>query len=127
LATSALLGEPTKPTKALNYFGIFSKPKEYKENEVIKMQTLDDIFAHATQLSDAEFGVLLSAMMREQKERDSRKEQAAWGRVLDALNDYTKAYGSVSVMRTGDQPCNAIILRSREFTSPAFGELEVEA
>ena len=91
------------------------------------MQTLDDIFAHATQLSDDEFDVLLSAMMREQKQRDNRKEHAAWSKVLDALNDYTQVYGCVSVMRTGDQPCNAIILRSKEFVSPAFGELEVEA
>lgn len=91
------------------------------------MQTLDNIFAHATQLSDDEFGVLLSAMMREQKQRDSRKAQAAWNRVIDALNDFMQDYGSVSVMRTGDQPCNAIILRSKEFVSPAFGELEVEA
>ena len=34
------------------------------------MQTLDNIFAHATQLSDKEFGILLSAMMREQKQRE---------------------------------------------------------
>lgn len=91
------------------------------------MQTLDNIFAQAAQLSDDEFGILLSAMMREQKQRDSRKAQAAWNRVTEALNAFMQEYGSVSVMRTGDQPCNALILRHNEFVSPAFGELEVEA
>ena len=91
------------------------------------MQNVEKVFAQATQLPDNELGVLLSALMREQKQRDSRKAQAAWNKVVEALNNFMKDYGSISVMRTGDQPCNALILRHKEFVSPAFGELEVEA
>lgn len=90
-------------------------------------ETLDTVFARCQQLPDEDFGVLLSALMREQKERNCRVQKAAWQRVVEALNDFMKEYGSVSVMRTGDQPCNALILRHREFVSPAIGELEVEA
>ena len=90
-------------------------------------ETLDNLFTKCQQLPDEDFGVLLSAMMREQKERDCRVQREAWQRVVKALNDFMKEYGSVSVMRTGDQPCNALILRHHEFVSPAVGELEVEA
>ena len=90
-------------------------------------ETIDIVLARCQQLPNEDFGVLLSALMREQKERDCRAQKAAWQRVVDALNDFMKAYGSVSVMRTGDQPCNALILRHKEFVSPAIGEIEVEA
>lgn len=90
-------------------------------------ETIDTVFARCQQLPDADLGVLLSALMRERKERDCRAQKAAWARVVEALNEFMKEYGSVSVMRTGDQPCNALILRHKEFTSPAVGELEVEA
>ena len=90
-------------------------------------ETLDNLFTKCQQLPDEDFGVLMSAMMREQKDRDCRAQKEAWQRVVEALNGFMKEYGSVSVMRTGDQPCNALILRHHEFVSPAVGELEVEA
>lgn len=90
-------------------------------------ETLDAMFAKCQKLSDEDFNVLFTALRREQEERRDRVAKAAWQRVVNTLNDFMKEYGSVSVMRTGDQPCNALILRYREFVSPDFGELEVEA
>lgn len=90
-------------------------------------ETVNNLFAKCQQLPNNDLGVLLSALMREQKDRDCRAQRAAWQRVVEALNDFMKEYGSVSVMRTGDQPCNALILRHKEFVSPAIGEIEVEA
>ena len=57
--------------------------------------TLDKMFAECQQLSDEDFGVLLSALMREQKERDCRVKRAAWNKVVNALVDYIHEYGPV--------------------------------
>ena len=90
-------------------------------------ETLDNLFAKCQQLPDEEFNVLFAALRKEQEERKDRVAKADWQRVIDALNNFMKQYGCISVMRTGDQPCNALILRHHEFVSPDFGELEVEA
>ena len=90
-------------------------------------EILGDLFAKCQQLPDDELKVLLTAMTREQKERDCQARKIAWQRVIEALNNFMDEYGSISVMRTGDQPCNALILRYHEFVTPTIGELEVEA
>jgi hypothetical protein len=86
-------------------------------------ETLDNLFARCQQLPDADFGVLLSAMMREQKERDCRAQKAAWQRVVESLTSYIKDYGDVIVNdnRDGD----GVVLSHGSWTC-SLGLIEVE-
>lgn len=86
-------------------------------------EVLNNLFAKCQQLPDADLGVLLSALMREQKERDCRAHKAAWQRVEEALTAYIKDYGDVIVNdnRDGD----GVVLSHGSWTS-SLGLIEVE-
>ncbi len=66
------------------------------------MDTLDKVFAECKKLNDEDFGVLLSAMMREQKDRDCRAQSAAWNNVCKALDDYVEQYGYFTIFYDGE-------------------------
>ena len=88
-------------------------------------ETLDKLFAKCQQLPDTDFGVLLSAMMREQKERDCREHKAAWTRVCEAITNYTAKFGNISVNNSNNG--NTVILEHGFFTYSEYGDIEVGA
>jgi hypothetical protein len=90
-------------------------------------ETLDNVFAKCQQLPDEELGVLLSALMREQKERDCKKQKAAWARVRDAISCYTANYGNIRVADyCGDENVE-ITLHHGQFAFSEYGDIEVGA
>lgn len=90
-------------------------------------ETVNNLFAKCQQLPDEDLGVLLSAMMREQKDRDCRAQRAAWQRVCDAITDYTSKFGNISVADyTGDEDV-IIPLYHGQFTFSEYGDIEVGA
>ena len=90
-------------------------------------KTLDNVFAKCQQLSDEDLGVLLSALMREQKERDCKKQKAAWNKVVDAVRHYTAIYGNIRVADyCGDENVE-IVLHHGQFTFSEYGDIEVGA
>ena len=90
-------------------------------------ETLDNVFAKCQQLPDEDFGVLLSALMREQKERDCKKQKAAWARVTDAIKNYTANYGNIRVADyCGDENVE-ITLYHGQFAFSEYGDIEVGA
>lgn len=90
-------------------------------------ETLDNLFAKCQQLPDTDFGVLLSAMMREQKERDCKKQKAAWANVCEAIANYVTNYGSIRVADfTGDENTE-ITLYLGQFAFSEYGDIEVGA
>lgn len=88
-------------------------------------ETLDNLFAKCQQLPDKDLGVLLSAMMREQKDRDCKKHKAAWARVREAIEHYTANYGNISVSDYNDG--NTIVLQHGFFAFSEYGDIEVGA
>lgn len=90
-------------------------------------ETLDKLFARCQQLPDEELGVLLSAMMREQKERDCKKQKAAWARVREAIAHYTANYGNIRVADFCGDEDTEIILHHGEFAFSEYGDIEVGA
>ena len=89
--------------------------------------TIDKMFAECQQLSDEDLGVLLSALMREQKERDCRVKRAAWNKVVDAIRHYTANYGNIRVADyCGDENVE-IVLHHGQFTFSEYGDIEVGA
>lgn len=86
-------------------------------------ETLDNVFAKCQQLPDEDFGVLLSALMREQKERDCRVKKAAWNRVINALVDYIHEYGPVIIEDNEDG--TGITLREHQWTYGTLGVIDV--
>ena len=84
-------------------------------------ETLDNLFAKCQKLSDTDFGALLSAMMREQKERDCREQKAAWAKVREAINHYTAKYGNIRVAEFGDDENTEIILYHGGFAFSEYG------
>lgn len=86
-------------------------------------ETLDNIYDKCQQLSDEEFGVLLSAMMKEQKNRDCRMQRTAWDRVVNALVDYIHNYGPVVV---DNEDGTDIILRENQWTYSSLGIIDIE-
>lgn len=93
----------------------------------MKMQTVDNIFVQATKLSDDEFGVLLSAMMREQKQRDCKKQKEAWARVREAITHYTANFGNIRIADfCGDENVE-INLYHGQFDFSEYGDIEVGA
>lgn len=90
-------------------------------------ETLDNLFAKCQQLPDEDLGVLLSAMMREQKDRDCRKQKAAWTRVCEAIMYYTANYGNIRVADfCGDEDME-ICLCHGQFAFSQYGDIEVGA
>ena len=63
---------------------------------------MDKVFAECKKLNDEDFGVLLSAMMREQEDRDCRVQRAAWNNVCKALDDYVEQYGYFTIFYDGE-------------------------
>lgn len=90
-------------------------------------ETLNNLFAKCQQLPDTDFGVLLSAMMREQKERDCKKQKAAWASVREAINHYIAHYGNIRVVDFSDDEDTEIILHLGGFTFSEYGDIEVGA
>ena len=86
-------------------------------------ETLDNVFAKCQQLPDEDFGVLLSALMREQKERDCRVKKAAWNRVINALVDYIHEYGPVVIEDNEDG--TGITLCESQWTYGTLGIIDV--
>lgn len=90
-------------------------------------ETLDNVFAKCQQLPDEDFGVLLSALMREQKERDCKKKKAAWARVREAITHYTAEFGNIRVADFCGDEDTEIVLRHGEFAFSEYGDIEVGA
>lgn len=91
------------------------------------METLDDLFAKCQQLPDADFGVLLSAMMREQKDRDCKAQRAAWAKVREAISNYVANFGNIRVADFCDCENVEIILQHGQFAFSEYGDIEVGA
>jgi len=90
-------------------------------------ETLDDLFAKCQRLPDEELGILLSAVMREQKERDCRAQKKAWAKVCDAIAHYTANFGNIRVADfSGDEDVE-IHLYHGQFTFSEYGDIEVGA
>ena len=86
-------------------------------------ETLDNLFAKCQQLPEADFTVLVSAMMREQQERECRAQKAAWQRVEEALTSYIKNYGDIII--TNNRDGDGIVLSHGDWTcSPVLIEVE---
>lgn len=91
------------------------------------MDTLERVFAECKKLPDENFGVLLSALMREQKERDCRAQKEAWAKVCDAIAHYTAEFGNIRVADfCGDEDIE-IVLHYGEFAFSEYGDIEVGA
>ena len=90
-------------------------------------KTLDNLFAECKQLPDTDFGVLLSAMMREQKERDVREKKVAWARICEAIKNYTSKFGNIRVADFSGDENVEIILCHGEFAFSEYGDIEVGA
>lgn len=90
-------------------------------------ETLNNLFAKCQQLPDTDLGVLLSALMREQKERDCRKQKAAWARVCEAITHYTANYGNIRVADFCGDDDTEICLYHGRFTFSEYGDIEVGA
>ena len=90
-------------------------------------EILNNLFAKCQQLPDDDLGVLLSAMMREQKDRDCRKQKAAWARVCEAIADYTANYGNIRVADFTDCENIEIFLCHGQFAYSEYGDIEVGA
>ena len=90
-------------------------------------KTLDNVFAKCQQLPDEELGVLLSALMREQKERDCKKQKAAWARVREAITHYTANFDNIRIADfCGDENVE-INLYHGQFAFSEYGDIEVGA
>ena len=76
-------------------------------------------------LPDNELFALLREMEEERLKRLKQREKEDWKVVVDALAHFMDKWGAVSVMRKGDQPCNAINIRAGDMISPDIGEIEV--
>ena len=90
-------------------------------------ETLDTVFARCQQLPDEDLGVLLSALMREQKERDCKKQKAAWARVREAITHYTANYGNIRVADFCGDEDTEITLYHGQFSFSEYGDIEVGA
>ena len=86
-------------------------------------EVLNNIFAKCQQLPDEDIGVLLSALMREQKERDCRAKRAAWNKVVNALVDYIHEYGPVVIEDNEDG--TGITLHENQWTYGTLGIIDV--
>lgn len=90
-------------------------------------ETLDSLFAQCQQLSDGDLQVLLSAVMREQKERDCKKQKAAWARVCEAIMHYTANCGNIRVADFCGNEDMEIVLCHGQFAFSQYGDIEVGA
>lgn len=90
-------------------------------------ETLDNLFAKCQQLPDTDFGVLLSAMMREQKERDCRAQKEAWQKVVEAVRHYTANFGNIRVADCCGDDENVICLHHGQYAFSEYGDIEVGA
>ena len=86
-------------------------------------ETLDNLFAKCQQLPDKDLRVLLSAMMREQDERNCREQKAAWQKVVEALMLYIKNYGDILI--TDNRDGDGVVLSLGGWTD-TLGLIEVE-
>lgn len=90
-------------------------------------ETLDNLFAQCQQLSDEDLGVLLSAMMREQKDRDCRAQKAVWAKVCEAIAHYTANFGNIRVADSSGREDIEICLYYGDFSFSECGDIEVGA
>lgn len=90
-------------------------------------EILNNLFAKCQQLPDADFGVLLSAMMREQKDRDCKAQRAAWAKVREAINHYVANFGNIRVADFCGDEAVEISLIHGQFTFSEYGDIEVGA
>ncbi len=89
------------------------------------METLDSVCACVSQLSDDELDVVLSALMREKKDRDCKAQRAAWAKVREAINHYVAHFGNIRVADYNDG--NTVVLEHGFFTCGEYGDIEVGA
>jgi len=90
-------------------------------------ETLDNLFAKCQQLSDEDFEILLSAMKREQQERDTKVQKEAWSRVCEAVAYYTANYGNIRVADYSGDENVEICLYYGQFAFSEYGDIEVGA
>lgn len=90
-------------------------------------ETLDNLFAKCQQLPDTDLGVLLSALMREQKDRDCRAQKAAWAKVREAITHYTANFGNIRVADFSGDEDTEITLYHGQFAFSEYGDIEVGA
>ena len=90
-------------------------------------EIVNNLFVKCQQLPDEDLGVLLSTMMREQKERDCKKQRAAWARVCEAITHYTTNYGNIRVADFYGDEDTEITLHHGQFAFSKYGDIEVGA
>lgn len=91
------------------------------------METLDSVCACVSQLSDDELDVVLSALMREKKDRDCKAQRAAWAKVREAINHYVANFGNIRVANACGYENVEIILQHGQFAFSEYGDIEVGA
>jgi hypothetical protein len=90
-------------------------------------ESLDSLFAECRQMSDTDLELLLSALMREQKERDCKKQKAAWAKVCDAITHYVAEFGNIRVADFSGDEDTEICLYHGQFAFSEYGDIEVGA
>ena len=90
-------------------------------------ETLDNLLAKCQQLPDGDLEILLSAIMREQEDRDCRARKAAWAKVCEAIMHYTDKYGYIRVANFSGDEDTEIYLYHGQFTYSEYGDIEVGA
>lgn len=88
-------------------------------------ETLDNIYAKCQQLSDEEFGVLLSAMLTEQKNRKDKEQREAWNCVWEAICYYTSRFGDICISNDRLGYHSLTLAADTGFQSPTAGEIEI--
>lgn len=91
------------------------------------METLDSVCACVSQLSDDELDIVLSALMREKKDRDCKAQRAAWAKVREAINHYVAHFGNIRVADFCGDEAVEISLIHGQFAFSEYGDIEVGA
>ena len=82
---------------------------------------IDQILARATQLSDEDLFALTQALNAENSKRMDMRQSKDWQRVVDAIDNYTRKWGSIVIEDDDD----TIYLELGGYTATSFGEIEV--
>ena len=82
---------------------------------------IDQILARATQLSDEDLFALTQALNTENSKRMDMRQSKDWQRVVDAIDNYTRKWGSIVIEDDDD----TIYLELGGYTATSFGEIEV--
>ena len=84
---------------------------------------VDQILARATQLSDEDLFALTQALNAENSKRMDMRQSKDWQRVVDAIDNYIRKWGSIVIEDNDDD--DTIYLELGGYTATSFGEIEV--